>query len=78
MAWAAENPTFTAGIQQIGNQDFIAPAVKKGNSQLLNWLNTEISSLQKTGEIQKIYDQTLKPVYGGTVDAQVFLDVTPK
>lgn len=78
LAWAAENPTFTAGIQQIGNQDFIAPAVKKGNSQLLNWLNTEISSLQKTGEIQKIYDQTLKPVYGGTVDAQVFLDVTPK
>ncbi|KEC82460.1 MULTISPECIES: cysteine ABC transporter substrate-binding protein [unclassified Acinetobacter] len=78
LAWAAENPTFTAGIQQIGNQDFIAPAVKKDNSQLLNWLNTEISSLQKTGEIQKIYDQTLKPVYGGTVDAQVFLDVTPK
>ncbi|MFW1747655.1 cysteine ABC transporter substrate-binding protein [Acinetobacter guillouiae] len=78
LAWAAENPTFTAGIQQIGNQDFIAPAVKKGNSQLLNWLNTEISSLQKTGEIQKIYDQTLKPVYGETVDAQVFLDVTPK
>ena len=78
LAWAAENPTFTEGIQQIGNQDFIAPAVKKDNSQLLNWLNTEISSLQKTGEIQKIYDQTLKPVYGGTVDAQVFLDVTPK
>ncbi|MFW1734709.1 transporter substrate-binding domain-containing protein [Acinetobacter sp. ULE_I001] len=78
LAWAAENPTFTAGIQQIGNQDFIAPAVKKGNTQLLNWLNTEISSLQRTGEIQKIYDQTLKPVYGGTVDAQVFLDVKPK
>ncbi|WP_353169299.1 transporter substrate-binding domain-containing protein [Acinetobacter sp.] len=78
LAWAAENPTFTAGIQQIGNQDFIAPAVKKGNRQLLTWLNHEILNLQKTGEIQKIYDQTLKPVYGATVDANVFLDVTPK
>lgn len=78
LAWAAENPTFTAGIQQIGNEDFIAPAVKKGNTQLLNWLNTEISTLQKTGEIQKIYDQTLKPVYGNTVDSKVFLDVTAK
>ena len=49
----------------------------------LVWLSrkfahSEISSLQRTGEIQKIYDQTLKPVYGGTVDAQVFLDVKPK
>ena len=78
LAWASENPTFTAGIQQIGNQDFIAPAVKKGDTQLLAWLNHEILSLQKTGEIQKIYDQTLQPVYGTTVDSKVFLDVTPK
>lgn len=78
LAWAAENPTFTAGIQQIGNEDFIAPAVKKGNTQLLNWLNTEILTLQKNGEIQKIYDQTLKPIYGESVDAKVFLDVTAK
>ena len=78
LAWAAENPTFTAGIQQIGNEVFIAPAVKKGNIQLLNWLNTEILTLQKNGEIQKIYDQTLKPIYGESVDAKVFLDVTAK
>jgi polar amino acid transport system substrate-binding protein len=78
LAWAAENPTFTAGIQQIGNQDFIAPAVRKGNTQLLTWLNYEIVKLQNTGEIQKIYDQTLQPVYGTTVDSKVFLDVTPK
>lgn len=75
LAWAKENPTFVAGIQQIGNQDFIAPGVKKGNTQLLNWLNTEIKTLQKNGEIQKIYDQTLKPIYGAELDSKVFLDV---
>ncbi len=52
--------------------------MKKGNTQLLNWLNTEILTLQKNGEIQKIYDQTLKPIYGESVDAKVFLDVTAK
>ncbi len=75
LAWAAENPDFVVGIPQIGNEDFIAPAVKKGNTELLNWLNTEIKQLRTTGEIQKIYNQTLKPIYGDKVDAQIFLNV---
>lgn len=75
LAWAAENPNFVVGIPQIGREDFIAPAVKKGNVELLNWLNTEIKQLRKSGEIQKIYDQTLKPLYGDKVDAQIFLNV---
>ncbi|MCH7337652.1 transporter substrate-binding domain-containing protein [Acinetobacter sp. NIPH 2699] len=75
LAWVAKNPEYVAGIQQIGNEDFIAPAVRKGNTQLLNWLNTEITQLRNTGEVQKIYDQTLKPVYGESVDANVFLNV---
>ena len=75
LAWAAENPNFIVGIPQIGREDFIAPAVKKGNAELLNWLNTEIKQLRKSGEIQKIYNQTLKPLYGDKVDAQIFLNV---
>ena len=75
LAWVAQNPDYVAGIQSIGNEDFIAPAVKKGNTQLLNWLNTEIQTLRSTGEIQKIYDETLKPIYGESVNANVFLDV---
>lgn len=75
LAWAAENPNFVVGIPQIGNEDFIAPAVKKGNTELLAWLNTEIKQLRNTGEIQKIYDNTLKPIYGDKVNAKIFLDV---
>lgn len=78
LAWAAENPNYTVGIPQIGNEDFIAPAVKKGNVELLNWLNTEMKQLRETGEIQKIYNQTLRPIYGDAVDAQIFLDVNGK
>ena len=75
LAWTAENPAFVVGIPQIGNEDFIAPAVKKGNTELLNWLNTEIKTLRNNGEIQKIYDITLKPIYGNKIDSKIFLDV---
>ena len=78
LAWAAQNPDYVVGIPQIGNEDFIAPAVRKGNVELLNWLNTEIKHLRETGEIQKIYDETLKPLYGEKVDSQIFLDVDGK
>ena len=78
LAWAAQNPDYVVGIPQIGNEDFIAPAVRKGNVELLNWLNTEIKHLRETGEIQKIYDETLKPLYGEKVDSTIFLDVDGK
>lgn len=75
LAWAAENPNFTVGIPQIGNEDFIAPAVRKGNTELLNWLNQEIKQLRERGEIEKTYNQTLKPLYGDKVDSAVFLNL---
>ncbi|ENV33323.1 transporter substrate-binding domain-containing protein [Acinetobacter gerneri] len=78
LAWAAENPKFTVGIQQIGNQDYIASAVKKGNSSLLKWLNSEMIHLRETGQIQSIYRQTLQPIYGNSVDPNIFLDVQKK
>ncbi len=78
LAWAAQNPQYVVGIQKIGNEDFIAPAVKKGNTQLLNWLNSEIIHLRETGQIQAIYKQTLQPIYGAAVDPQIFLDVQEK
>lgn len=78
LAWAAENPNFMVGIPQIGNEDLIAPAVKKGNVELLNWLNAEIKQLRQSGQIQNIYNSTLKPLYGDKVNANIFLDVESK
>ncbi|MGB2553192.1 cysteine ABC transporter substrate-binding protein [Campylobacter sp. MOP51] len=69
-AWVKENPGFTVGIQSIGNIDSIAPAVKKGNEVLLKWINNEIMSLEKEQFFHKAYDETLKPVYGDSVDAE--------
>lgn len=66
-AWAKENPGFTVGVKNLGDQDFIAAAVKKGNTSLLNWLDAEFEKLGKSGQLKQAYDKTLLPVYGDTV-----------
>lgn len=69
-AWAKENPGFVVGIKNLGEQDIIAPAVKKGDTELLNWLNAEIEKLGKTGVLKQAYNKTLLPVYGDAISEQ--------
>ena len=66
-AWAKENPGFTVGVKNLGDQDFIAPAVKKGDVELLNWLNAEIEKLGKQGVLKQAYEKTLQPIYGDAI-----------
>ncbi|MFU2080724.1 cysteine ABC transporter substrate-binding protein [Avibacterium endocarditidis] len=72
-AWAKENPGFTVGIKTLGDQDFIAPAVKKGDTELLAWLDQEIEKLGKEGVLKQAYDKTLLPVYGDTISEKEVL-----
>lgn len=64
IAWAKENPGFSVGIPTLGGQDTIAPAVAKGNKELLDWINNELTALGKENFVHKAYDATLKDVYG--------------
>ncbi len=68
-AWARENKGFTTGIKTLGSQDTIAPAVKKGNRELLDWVNNELATLGKENFIHSAYDAALKPAYGDSVKA---------
>ncbi|HWR06878.1 cysteine ABC transporter substrate-binding protein [Sporomusa sp.] len=69
-AWAKENTGFTVGIATLGSLDTIAPAVKQGNKELLEWINKELDTLGKENFIHKAYDATLKPVYGDTINPE--------
>lgn len=71
LAWAIENPTFAvgAGADSIGSLDAIAPAVQKGNKDLLDWLNNEIVQLGKEKFFHADYEATLRSVYGKDSDA---------
>ena len=55
------------GVKNFGDQDVIAPAVRKDAPELLNWLNNEIHTLSKDGRLKQAYEKTLLPVYGDTV-----------
>lgn len=67
LAWALQNPGFKVGIESLGDVDTIAPAVQKGNKELLDWLNEEIKTLGKENFFHKDFEETLKPVYGDAV-----------
>ncbi|MDE6774341.1 MAG: cysteine ABC transporter substrate-binding protein [Treponemataceae bacterium] len=69
LAWAIENPGFTVGIESLGNVDTINPAVKKGNADLLSWLNEEIKTLGAERFFHADYEATLREVYGADSDA---------
>lgn len=68
LAWALQNEGFTVGIESIGNLDAIAPAVQKGNTELLDWINEEIESLADEQFFHEDFDATLADVYGDSVD----------
>jgi polar amino acid transport system substrate-binding protein len=69
-AWATQNPGYTTTIESIGSLDTIAPAVRKGNTALLDWLNNEIKATLEGDFFHQDYQATLAPVYGSTVDPE--------
>ncbi len=64
IAFSLENEGYVVGIPSLGSQDTIAPAVSKGNSTLLDWLNEEIVSLGKENFFHADYEATLLDTYG--------------
>ena len=68
LAWAMKNPDFKVGITSLGDLDTIAPAVQKGNKELLAYINDEIKKLGAENFFHKNYEATLAPVYGNAVN----------
>ena len=59
--------------QSLGQIDTIAPAVAKGNTSLLEWINGEIESLAGENFFHKDYEETLAPVYGDAADPEALV-----
>jgi polar amino acid transport system substrate-binding protein len=64
IAFAIENEGYEVGIPSLGSADTIAPAVTKGNSSLLDWLNDEIKSIGAENFFHADYEATLLDTYG--------------
>ena len=64
IAFALQNSGYTVGIPSLGSQDTIAPAVSKGNTTLLDWINDEIVALAGEQFFHADYESTLVDTYG--------------
>ena len=74
VAWANDNTEviafansadgYTVGIEELGSLDTIAPAVTKGNTTLLEWINEDLAKLGAEKFFHAAYEKTLLDVYG--------------
>jgi len=71
--WAYENTGFEVGISSIGSVDGIAPAVKKGNTELLNFINKTIEELAEEQFFHKNFEATLRAYMGPEANPDDFV-----
>lgn len=68
-AWAKTNPGFTIVNEKLEEPSPIAPAVKKGNNELKEWINNELTELGKQNYLHKLYIEQLKDSFGDAVNS---------
>lgn len=64
IAFSLQNKGYVVGIPSTGGNDTIAPAVTKGNKELLDWINSETETLGQENFFHKDYEETLVDTYG--------------
>lgn len=69
-AWVKKHKGFSTSMDSLGQIDTIAPAVKKGDKELLDWINQEIEKLGEENFFHNAYKSTLLPFYGDIVDPE--------
>ena len=68
IAFAKSTTGYTVGIETLGNPDTIAPAVSKGNTTLLDWINEDLVKLGSEKFFHADYEKTLLDVYGAAYE----------
>ncbi|EAI8173741.1 transporter substrate-binding domain-containing protein [Campylobacter upsaliensis] len=68
-AWVKERPDYQVVIKELGNQDVIAPAVKKGDKELKEFIDNLIISLAAEQFFHKAYDESLRAHFGADIKA---------
>lgn len=74
IAFASQNKGYTVGIPELGSKDTIAPAVTKGNTTLLDWINSEIKTLGEEQFFHADYEATLVDTYGTEFEESLVIE----
>ncbi|TBV12447.1 transporter substrate-binding domain-containing protein [Stutzerimonas kirkiae] len=67
-SWAKQNPGYRVLEDKLGDEAPIAPAVKKGNIELRNWVDEELAKLGEEQFLLKLYDQYVRPELADDTD----------
>ncbi len=59
-SWSKQNPGYRVLPEFLGEEAPIAPAVKKGNIELRDWVNAELARLGEEKFLHKLYDQYVR------------------
>jgi polar amino acid transport system substrate-binding protein len=59
-SWAKQNPGYRVLEEKLGDEAPIAPAVKKGNTDLRDWVNAVLAKLGEEKFLLKLYDQYVR------------------
>jgi polar amino acid transport system substrate-binding protein len=70
--WSRQNQGYRILDEQVDPTPW-APAVKKGNTELKNWINQELEALGKEKYMHKLYDQYLKNQLGPDLSPDAFV-----
>lgn len=75
-AWAFENSGFEVGIPTASKEaDSIAVAIEKSDTELAQWINTELQAMKADGRMAEIYNQTLAKMFGNKINMNEFLNI---
>ena len=77
-AQASGTDEYVVGIDSLGDADTIAPAVAKGNSELLDWVNDELYTLGGKKFFHTDYEKTLLSTYGADYEDTLVVEPTKK
>ena len=77
IAFASQSDDFVVGIPELGSTDTIAPAVSKGNTTLLEWVNEEMAKLGSENFFHKDYEETLTDTYGPEYEDTLVVEGVP-
>lgn len=77
-AQASGSDEYVVGIDSLGDADTIAPAVAKGNAELLSWVNDELYTLGSKNFFHTDYEKTLASTYGSAYENTLVVEPTKK
>jgi len=72
-AWAQENSSFEVGIGSLGPIESIAPAIRKENPELLDFVNKTIEKLESEQFFHKNFETTLRTFMGPEANPDDFV-----